>query len=767
MLTLHLLGHNYISQDGVPFKVSAKALALLTYLTLQRRPQHREHLAELMWNTPDALRNLRVELNRLQHLGLKLFPARQSLLELRLQTDLEHWIKEADTLPESRLSEWLSLGSSLPLSGLEDLGSDSFRAWLDGQKWAISQQVEMTLSRVFLRALQSGRVGAAGLIRVHAEELGLQLNAAHMAAPAPSTVHFERQEVQQQFRRVLQLARAAPQLVLLSGRHDGGSRELVQRMVSQSDWQVIQMQAVVHPELQQATFLHQLMRVLPPDSQAAAWRLLTHPSDTGEDLIRVWTLVAASGLPLVIAIYDLHLLTPFLLDSLRFAMDLPISLTLVLSTSTLVGEHVLRDALGSFDRSRLHLIEVPALAVHEVMEAVREQQGQLSADQLRAYATRIVQQSDGWDLHARALIGSGLPLTGAHTTPPGIVRNTLLSELSGISLPLRQSLARLAMVYHPLDREVASVLLGQGADEVLADAVSQNLLVTAAPEETILMPRLTYQTSDIEDGLGFVSESLRVALAGTLTSLERREIRGVLAAYFAPGSPALARHYAQRAGLEGPLTSFPGHAPGPASPSTALPANTLPATSWIKTEISAPVIRLGHSSRQERRTGNGYRVALEQGQLQILRSGLYGRPPLLQLVWPSVPAGHWQLVARLDIQEGAPTWGGSMRPFALGVRAGQGARLIVGRQAMGDSVGDPTGEYLEQGTLHTPGPPVPFGSWFLLEGLGAEGPVELSVRMLDVALTVAEFCWGARTLLPTEKSLAPLVNRTLVHQFDG
>lgn len=748
MLTLHLLGHNYISEDGVPFKVSTKALALLTYLTLQRRPQHREHLAELMWNTPDALRNLRVELNRLQHLGLKLFPARQSLLELHLQTDLEQWMKDADTLPESRLSEWLSLGSSLPLCGLEDLGSDAFRAWLDGQRWAISQQIETALSRVYLRALQSGRIGAAGLIRVHAEELGIQLNAAHSTAPAPSTVQFERQEVQQQFRRVLQLARAAPQLVLLSGRHDGGNRELVQQMVAQSDWQVIQMQAVVHSELQQATFLHQLMRVLPPDSQAAAWRLLTNPSDTGEDLIRVWTLVAASGLPLVIAIYDLHLLTPFLLDSLRFAMDLPISLTLVLSTSTLVGEHVLRDALGSFDRSRLHPIEVPALAVQEVMEAVREQQEVLNPDQLHAYATRVVQQSDGWDLHARALIGSELPLTGTHSTPPGIVRNTLLSELGRLGLPLRQALARLAMVYNPLDRKVASVLLGQNADEVLAEAVRQNLLVTAAPEETILMPRLIYQTSDIEDGLGFVSESLRVALAGTLSSLERREIRGLLAAYFVSSNPSLAQYYAERAGLKNPATAPPAHAPEQTGSAAASSA-----TSWIKPEISAPVISLGHPSRQERRTGNGYRVALEQGQLQILRSGLYGRPPLLQLVWPSVPAGHWHLVARLDVHKGAPTWEESFRPYALGVRAGHGARLVYGGQAT-----DESGEYLEHGTVHIPGPPVPFGSWFHLEGLGEEGALEVSVRMLDVALTIAEFRWGTRSLLPAEKSLATMVD---------
>ncbi|WP_407542901.1 hypothetical protein Q0M94_24810 (plasmid) [Deinococcus radiomollis] len=712
-----------------------------------------------MWDTPDALRNLRVELNRIQHLGLKLFPARQSLLELRLQTDLEQWMKDADTLPESRLSEWLSLGSSLPLSGLEDLGSDAFRAWLDSQRWAIGQQIETTLSRVYLKALQSGRVGAAGLIRVHAEELGIQLNAAHLALPVPgngqfaNNVKFEHQDAQQQLQRVLQLARATPQLVLLSGRHDGGNRELVQQMVAQSDWQVIQMQAVVTAELQQATFLHQLMRVLPPDSQSAAWELLTGPSNVGENLIRVWTLVAASGLPLVIAIYDLHLLTPFLLDSLRFAMDLPISLTLVLSTSTLVGEGVMQDALSSFDRSRLHQVEVPPLAVHEVMEAVREQQGPLSADQLRAYATRIVQQSDGWDLHARTLIGSELSLKGVHSALPDLVKNTLLSELSRLGIPLRHTLAYLAMVYDPLDQEVASALLGQGADEVLAEAVGQNLLVTAAPEETVLMPGLVYQASDIADGLGFTSESLRVALVGTLSSLERRKIRGVLANYFAPINLDLAKYYANRAGLTDLVTPLLNHAQEqtfPASTRASVSASTS-ISAWVKTEVDSPVISSGHAFRKERRTGNGYRIALEQAQLQILRSGMYGRPPLLRLVWPSVPAGHWHMVARLDVHRGAPIWGGSMWPYALGVRAGDGARMIF--------AGEATGEYLEQGIIHTPGPPVPFGTWFSLNGTGEAGSLEVSVRMLDVALTIAEFRWSTLVILPAEKSTVVLVNK--------
>ncbi|MFC6667478.1 hypothetical protein ACFP9V_20440 [Deinococcus radiopugnans] len=69
MLTMHLLGHVHASRGKQPLQLSSKSVALLSYLTLEGRPYHREHLAGLLWETPDALRNLRVELTRLKSRG--------------------------------------------------------------------------------------------------------------------------------------------------------------------------------------------------------------------------------------------------------------------------------------------------------------------------------------------------------------------------------------------------------------------------------------------------------------------------------------------------------------------------------------------------------------------------------------------------------------------------------------------------------------------------------------------------------------------------
>ncbi|THF71631.1 hypothetical protein E7T06_01360 [Deinococcus sp. Arct2-2] len=738
MLTIHLLGHSYLAKDGKPVNASLKAVALLIYLTLQRRPQHREHLAELMWNTPDALRNLRVELHRLRHLDLDLFPSHQPLLEAALPTDLDRWLREADHLPDSRLGEWLSQGSGLPLSGLEDLGSTEFREWVDSQRWVISQEVEAAFSRVYARSVQNGRLAAAGLIRARADQLGMQLHITPAPSRAMGSVKFERTELTRRFRQLLERARETPQLVILSGRSSEGKRELIQGAVAGSDWQALQMQASPHPELQRAAFLHQLLRLLPPERHAEAHALLAQPGHREEDLVRAWTLVAATGHPLVIAIHDIGQATPFLTTSMQFAMNLPSSLMLVLSPSSADGQHALRDALGTVDRSRLHRLEVPALAVHEVMDAVSERQQLLSPDQRRAYATRVVQQSDGLDLHARELIEADLELPGTRLPLPAGVRDALLGELGPLPPAFRGALARLSLMYGPLDMAVAHVLLGSDAPAVLAQGAALGLLTTAAPEETVRMPGLMYQASDLEDGLCFSSELMRVALAGTLSSSERRELRSLLAVHHLTLQPALARYYATRAGLTDVAAQasaqFPTPLAAPISATATAPARRAADPSQHEPEGVV-------TSRTECRTSNGYRVATERGHLQILRNGLYAQPPLLRLLWPSVPAGSWDMVARLDVQNSAPELESSETAYAFAVRVGSGPQVVYTQHAA-----------CEVQAGQQMGAQVPLGCWFALSGTGDGGPLELSVKSLDIALTIATWRWNELTLLPVQRA---------------
>ncbi|MFB9994557.1 hypothetical protein ACFFLM_21600 [Deinococcus oregonensis] len=741
MLTIHLLGHSYLDKDGKPVNASLKAVALLIYLTLQRRPQHREHLAELMWNTPDALRNLRVELHRLRHLDLDLFPSHQPLLEATLPTDLDRWLRDADHLPDSRLGEWLSQGSGLPLSGLEDLGSTEFREWVDSQRWVITQEVEAAFSRVYARSVQNGRLAAAGLIRARAEQLGMQLHITPVPSQPTGSVKFERTELTRRFRHLLDRARETPQLVILSGRSSDGKRELIQGAVAGSDWQALQMQASAHPELQRAAFLHQLLRLLPPERHAEAHALLAQPGSQEEDLVRAWTLVAATGHPLVIAVHDIGQATSFLTASMQFAMNLPSSLMLVLSPSSAEGQHALRDALGTLDRSRLHHLELPALAVHEVMDAVSERQQLLSADQRRAYATRVVQQSDGLDLHARELIEADLDLPGTRLPLPAGVCDALLGQLGGLPPAFRSALARLSLMYGPLDVAVAHVLLGADAPAVLAQATALGLLTTAAPEETVRMPGLIYQVSDLEDGLCFASELLRVALAGTLSSSERRELRTLLAAHHLALQPALAWYYAARAGLSELAAQARAQLPAPAD-FPAAPVSA-PAVAPARRAADPSQHETGGTvtARTERRTSNGYRVATERGQLQILRNGLYASPPLLRLVWPSVPAGNWDMVARLDVQNSAPELERPNSSYGFAVRVGSGPQVVYTQRSTYELQ---SGQQL--------GAQVPLGCWFALAGTGDGGPLELSVKSLDIALTIAAWRWNGQTLLPLKKA---------------
>jgi len=108
-MQLHLLGHVHFTRDGRNVVVSSKSAALLTYLVLERQAHHREHLAELLWDTADPLRNLRVELARLKRDGVTTFPERQPMLHFACLTDLDPWTEAAPQVDDAHL-----LGCSPP-----------------------------------------------------------------------------------------------------------------------------------------------------------------------------------------------------------------------------------------------------------------------------------------------------------------------------------------------------------------------------------------------------------------------------------------------------------------------------------------------------------------------------------------------------------------------------------------------------------------------------------------------------------------------------
>ncbi|GGK99660.1 hypothetical protein [Deinococcus radiotolerans] len=699
--TLHVLGHTYLSAAGAPLPVSAKGVALLTYLTLEGRPFHREHLADRLWQSADALRNLRVELNRLRRALPGLIPDRQPMLTLSVPTDLTDWMQRADTLTPAEVGAWLSVGTGVPLSGLEDLGSPAFRAWVDSQRWRVTQAIEAQLGATYTRLRRAGEGTAAALIADRAEHLGWTLPPApHPARSAPLLGGPQRPALD-----ALEAARHRPQVALLSGRGPQARRDLAEEL-AQGDWRTVHVTCPPDPELLMGAFLHQLGALAGqnPDVQA----LLHAPDATSRHVVQLWTLYTQLQRPLIVVVHEIS--DPALiLPHVQVALNLPAELLLVLCPASPAARRALRAALGTVDPSRQVELHLPPLGIHDLLEALPAQPDLNTDDRRYAQAARIAMDADGWEPLAQHLLDHPDP-DGLRPSLPPQLRGARLAELAGLPGPFRAALARLAVAHEPLTAALADAL---GVDEpgVLAQAEQLGLLLPCEPVETVTLPGLDYRCPDHSRTLGFASEALRVALASTLTRSERQDMRRRLA-LAAAGDTPLAAHYARQAGEEAPPGAqqagrvvVPGR-PGPMTP----PAAPLPGP---------------ETPQRACRTGSGYRVTVAGPTVQVLRRGLYGRPVTLRLAWGPLPAGPWQLTVRVDALRAGPDLGPGETPYALSWRTDR-EEIIVGTAPTWHVAPDagPVTYYRAQP-----------GQWMTLSGQNAAGVPELRVRAVDVALT--------------------------------
>jgi hypothetical protein len=780
------------SNQTVP--LSGKATALLTYLCLEGVAHHREHLAELLWDTPDPLRNLRVELAKLKQGGVVQFPERQPMLSFTCPVDLHSWLAAAQQLASGQLSSgqlasgqlteeqllpWLATLRGLPLSGLEDLGSLRYQQWLEGQRWAIGEQVERALGSVHGRLLREHRVSAAARIHARAEQLNL-----HLSEPTPAAeprTGGDWQAVwpeQAQLRSILEQALLQPQLVLLSGRSGSGKRNLIRQGLQGSGWHLIQLQASSQRGLFQEALSQHLAQHIALASPAALQgpAPIPPPTDADAGLIELAATLGRSGLKLVIAVHHAGLGKDWLPDLARFLLDLPLPLVLILTETQAARLDEVREQAVFLDARRSHRLHMKPLTAQLVLRAWQEQAGQgqagqgqpgqpVTSNETYARAVQLIQRSEGWPLHAqelsRMLSSAGPHAAGPHPHElgqhdlPEIVRGVLLGELSALPAPLRRALARLSLVHARIDAELAELLLGQseagpsavpsdrsqGAQQTLMQGVQHGLLVPAAEHEHVVLPSLTHRSDDQTRWLQFGSEALRVALAGSLTGLERQELRQLLARHFLPTQPALSLNYALKAGLSEVAEAAQqalerARVPGPLS------APSPKGQSYKVQTLPAPPPLPGPLTRHEIRTPNGYRAALDAGQLEVTRHGWYGPPPLLTLAAGSVPDGPWSLTARLDVFRGAPHPGTGPASFALGLRSGAGPRqlyLPTGLHGTAEASSDGLAQF---------GGLLPLGEWFTLRGVGRAGLLELSVRALDVAFTIAALNWGGVDVLP-------------------
>lgn len=730
MLTMHLLGHVHASRGKQPLQLSSKSVALLSYLTLEGRPYHREHLAGLLWETPDALRNLRVELTRLKSRGVDPFPARQPMLSLSCPTDLDDWLAATHPAQERDLIGWLSHLHGPALSGLEDLGTPDFQAWVDQQRQLIHDRIEERLRLVLSRYEQQGQEACAALVRARADLLGLELGG-HRPPVDEAVQTFEWPIQEEQFRRVLIQGKDGPQLVALQGFSET-RRNLLRRVVQNTPWTAVQLQTTGRQSLLLAALTQHLWQLLPADQRTPLNS--NHGHNPEAELIEFGQLMVTLGKPLLIAFHDLPhpaQWPDWLGPMLGFLLDLPVPLVVVVSTISAGVARALRPALGQFAGPRLHALTLPPISVQNVLHILEQQitepnQGAATANTRRVRAAQVVQRSEGIPMYVRALLTEHDGSLNGGARLPVAVRDRLLAHLSSFSGPLREQFARLAQIYGRFDPALAGTLLGDAAPEVLRQGLLGGLLVPAGAAERLTLPQLTHRISDTEDHLTFASEVLRSALASSLPPSERHDVRASLAAILLPCRPALSLIYAARAGLPELLEAAQG----------ALGDAPLPCQRHACTQLVGEPESLPHA-RHEVRTPGGYRVALEGGFLEVLRRGPPGPPPLLTLPLPGQGTGHWTLTARVDVASPAQP-DASVTPFLLGVQAGAGPRLVYATGPVPDQDVD--------GVAQRCGGVLPLGHWFSLTGQGEPGPLELSVRAGDVALTVGALRWGNHSL---------------------
>lgn len=370
-----------------------------------------------------------------------------------------------------------------------------------------------------------------------------------------------------------------------------------------------------------------------------------------------------------------------------------------------------QEQLGTLRWTQVHPMYLPSVGISGIMQA--------RSGSTFEQAARWAQCSDGWPLYLQTLWQEGTALTNRCPPQPQTVTSTLLAELSGLPAPALKPLTRLAQIHDRFDPELAEVVLGQGAAQVLQVACQHNVLVPAAGQETVTFPELQSWVDDTETHLTFTSEVLRVALARQLPPAERQQVRTLLARYYQGRCAPLHDYYARRTGL--PCSDAPAAEQARPALKTA-PLAPLPAYT--------PPLLVG--TRQEFRTANSYRVALENGCLEIMRKGSLGPAPQLRVSFGTLPAGRWQLKLRLDVFR---NYTRQPAPVALAVWQGDTRCASYAPEPPSDPCSSAAFGLL------------PMHQWVLMQGQSDGGEFSLEVRGMDIALSISELCWNGQNLL--------------------
>ncbi|MBB5233872.1 hypothetical protein HNQ09_001310 [Deinococcus budaensis] len=792
-MTIHLLGHAHISRNQQPVPVSAKAVALISYLAIEKLPQHRERLADLLWTTAEARKNLRVELARIRTAGLNLFPASRQLLYLENVTnDFELWHSRlGQDLNQAQLAEWLAMLRGFPLSGLEDLGSSTFQEWVDQQRWVISQQIEDGLSRMYWQYAQRQQTWAMRLIAARADTLGYELGDAPVlsaAVPAPAAaaapaavpvfpaaaelrareLHFGRGPEEEILRDLLQKS-GAPQVVVMHGPPGVGKSYLADRLADQHSGLTLRVPSMRSGRLVLASLAQGLIGHCDPECSEALRRMLLAPTSLEEDLVKVAVALGKLSRPALLVFDQAHAAPADLAPLISYLLEVPADgprLFLLLSRQRPAQAPLTRALRGRAPGMYAEL-EVPPLTQASVQQVLEARFPSEAASGRHSDAARLLQRSEGNPLHLLSLLDEqqGGP-QGGGTHFPQAVRDIYHAEIDQWPPALMEAMGRLSAIYGPFDGQVAGAALGEAladsADTLLYTALDRQILREVEPGGALSLPDLrTLPDPDRPETLyAFASEGLRIALASRSPQLVRQDVRRRLAAVLGETAPGLAAHYARRAGLTDEAErlqrlyraglhrqQLPGGSGDAADAGLARP-QLVAEPRRLPVPPQPPLACQGYLVTQD-----------DRGWLDISSIGQYGHPQTLRLhlPLPVVGAGpgaqegaevtaELRLVWRLDVFSGGEELGPPRLPFPLRLRLVDTPLAHVLTRA-------PTPDYLEDGVRHTVHAGATEGHWMehrvtLTCRAGSAPTLELSVRALDVALTLGALSWQGRDLLP-------------------
>ena len=468
MLTVHLLGHAHITQNGQPVPLSTKAVALIAYLAAEKLPQHRERLADLLWNTAEARTNLRVELARIRSAGLNIFPASRQLLYLEsITTDIDQWqAQQEQEMNQTELSTWLSTLRGLPLCGLEDLGSTAFQVWVEQQRWMISEKVESTLARVYAHYAHNRQEWATRLISSRAEAVGFSdpseamgelIGEAPLMRPAsgqhspsqhgngaggsmqkpaqgpplsvttpnpvasaaqiqpgrgpvggqPAELHFERLHEEQKLLGLL--SATEPQSVLLYGPPGSGKSYLAERLIERipADWDVLRLTAARSGRLLVAALAQALLKPAGGEQAQILRQVLLQPGAIEEDMVKVAMVYSQIARPLVLVLDEVHAAPAELTGLLELTSQMSsehLRITLLLSREAPDRQPVTRTLLRRLPATEA--LALPPVTLGSVQQVLMSRYSQETPGRLQPLASRLTQRSEGNPLHLLSLLAS-------------------------------------------------------------------------------------------------------------------------------------------------------------------------------------------------------------------------------------------------------------------------------------------------------------------------------------------------------------------------